>query len=231
LALSGLDFGVAPLTVRATTMYLIPFQDGAPVALSLLSAFLIGGSGVGPDPLGRPTISNAVVLPPVASPGQVFNDGMFNFTLDPQLMLNNAMTWNGINFALGHGTGSTVQVDELRVGVILDHDYQSFFPPTPLPGDANGDGYVDGADYTLWADNYLLTGKSFAQGNFNSDAIVDGADYTIWADNYAPATMMAALGVVPEPPSALLAFIGVVVCSGVRFSRFASRRVSVFWRS
>jgi len=29
--------------------------------------------------------------------------------------------------------------------------------PGPLAGDANGDGTVDGADYTIWADNYGAT--------------------------------------------------------------------------
>ena len=54
----------------------------------------------------------------------------------------------------------------------------------PLPGDATGDGTVDGADYTLWADNYGQSGVGYAGGDFNNDGTVDGADYTIWADNY-----------------------------------------------
>ncbi|MBL9122988.1 MAG: pre-peptidase C-terminal domain-containing protein, partial [Planctomycetaceae bacterium] len=52
-----------------------------------------------------------------------------------------------------------------------------------LPGDANRDGAVDGADYTSWADHYLQNG-GWAQGDFNDDGIVDGSDYTIWADNF-----------------------------------------------
>ena len=56
----------------------------------------------------------------------------------------------------------------------------------PLPGDANNDGAVDGADYTIWADNYEpgVAGKTWEQGDFNGDGIVDGGDYTIWSDNY-----------------------------------------------
>jgi hypothetical protein len=74
------------------------------------------------------------------------------------------------------------------------------------PGDANLDAHVDGADYTVWADHFLQTGKTRAEGDFNGDGIVDGADYTIWADHFAPA--VAAISVVPEPPSWLLLALG-----------------------
>jgi hypothetical protein len=43
-------------------------------------------------------------------------------------------------------------------------------------GDFNGDGMVDGADYTLWADGD-------ASADANGDGVVDLADYTIWSDN------------------------------------------------
>jgi hypothetical protein len=58
------------------------------------------------------------------------------------------------------------------------------------PGDTNGDGRVDGSDYTVWADNYLnhplpaWEDGGWEYGNFNDDDIVEGSDYTIWADNY-----------------------------------------------
>ena len=55
-----------------------------------------------------------------------------------------------------------------------------------LPGDATGDGRVDGADYTVWSDNYApgVGGKTWQQGDFSGNGIVDGGDFTIWADNY-----------------------------------------------
>ncbi|MBL9123698.1 MAG: PEP-CTERM sorting domain-containing protein [Planctomycetaceae bacterium] len=73
------------------------------------------------------------------------------------------------------------------------------------PGDANSDGIVDGADYTIWADHYLQT-VTWRYGNFNFDGIVDGADYTVWADNYAPASLAAAA--VPEPATLVSALVG-----------------------
>ena len=45
-----------------------------------------------------------------------------------------------------------------------------------LPGDANGDGVVDGADYTAWADNYDPNGSGFtawADGGWTAGYIRD----------------------------------------------------------
>ncbi len=53
----------------------------------------------------------------------------------------------------------------------------------PLPGDADWNGQVDGADYTVWADHYRQPGD-WSLGDFNGDGFVDGADYTLWADNF-----------------------------------------------
>ena len=50
--------------------------------------------------------------------------------------------------------------------------------------DFNEDGIVDGADYTVWADNYHKENPSWEDGDANYDGTVDGADYTIWADHY-----------------------------------------------
>lgn len=74
------------------------------------------------------------------------------------------------------------------------------------PGDANGDGLVDGADYTRWADHFLQP-ATWRNGNFTFDAIVDGADYTVWADHFNPGPLASA-AVVPEPSAILLAAIG-----------------------
>ncbi len=80
--------------------------------------------------------------------------------------------------------------------------------PLPPPGDANLDGLVDGADYTVWADGFLMTGQTWEGGDFNGDGIVDGADYTIWADHFAPAQL--SLSAVPEPSTLALACIGAL---------------------
>jgi pectate lyase len=61
--------------------------------------------------------------------------------------------------------------------------------PTPTsagrPGDANGDGLVNGTDYFIWLTHYgtaVSTGP--AGGDFNRDGSVTGTDYSIWVSNY-----------------------------------------------
>ncbi len=83
------------------------------------------------------------------------------------------------------------------------------------PGDANLDTHVDGADYTVWADHFLQTGKSRSQGDFNGDGVVDGADYTIWTDNFSPA-LAASFSAVPEPSSGFLLASGGLVAFFLR---------------
>jgi len=57
---------------------------------------------------------------------------------------------------------------------------------TLKPGDANGDGRVDGLDYVIWVDNYgIMSEGEFSLGDFNGDRRVDGLDYVIWVDNYS----------------------------------------------
>jgi hypothetical protein len=54
-----------------------------------------------------------------------------------------------------------------------------------LPGDANGDGKVDDADYSIWRTNYNQTKTGGASiGDFNQNSKVEGLDYVIWLTNY-----------------------------------------------
>jgi hypothetical protein len=81
-----------------------------------------------------------------------------------------------------------------------------------IPGDANGDGQVNGADYATWAANYGATGATWAQGDFNNDGQVNGADYAIWAANYGAAVAAPA----PEPATLVIASIGAALVAARR---------------
>ncbi len=85
-----------------------------------------------------------------------------------------------------------------------DNGYLILVPAKP--GDANFDDVVDGADYTIWADNYHLPG-SWAEGDFNQDGYVDGADYTLWADHLDGGGGTS----VAEPAALLLLAAGAVL--------------------
>jgi len=72
-----------------------------------------------------------------------------------------------------------------------------------VPGDANRDGIVDQADYTVWYNNYGTSGASWSQGDFTGDGLIDQADYTIWYNNYGSTG-----GSVPEPATLSLLALG-----------------------
>ena len=58
-------------------------------------------------------------------------------------------------------------------------------PPGQLPGDANGDGRVDGVDYVIWFNHYgTNVSNGPAGGDFDRSGRVDGVDYVIWFNHY-----------------------------------------------
>ncbi|MEM1027261.1 MAG: dockerin type I repeat-containing protein [Planctomycetota bacterium] len=75
-------------------------------------------------------------------------------------------------------------------------------PFVALPGDYNGDGQVDAADYTVWADHLGSMTNLAADGN--GDGVVDAADYTVWADSFGTTASINPSSIVPEPGIAAL---------------------------
>ena len=80
--------------------------------------------------------------------------------------------------------------------------------PPPIPGDGNGDGSVDPADYTIWANNFGQTGVG-TPGDYNLNLVVDVADYTTWANNFG-AVAPSPLAAVPEPSSFALSLAALL---------------------
>ena len=116
----------------------------------------------------------------------------------------------------GNGSGETVVVSGMSI----------FIPESenPLtPGDANGDGKVDGSDVTILAGNWQkgvndgLT-AIWEEGDFNGDGKVDGSDVTILAGNWQAGVTTAAAS-VPEPSMTLLILGGLLSSMLIRRKR------------
>lgn len=71
-----------------------------------------------------------------------------------------------------------------------------------LPGDADGNGWVDEKDAALLAANWLASGATWLMGDFNDDGVVNDADAALLAANWHQGTNPS--GSVPEPDAAVL---------------------------
>lgn len=99
---------------------------------------------------------------------------------------------------------------------------------TMLPGDYNGDGIVNAADYTVWRDKLGQTAPGDpADGSGNG--IVDSADYDVWKSHFGQTAQItfpllgggsasSGLGTatVPEPKTAVLLLVGAAMAAGAR---------------
>lgn len=74
-----------------------------------------------------------------------------------------------------------------------------------LAADFNDDGFVNGADLTLWKGAFGST----AVGDANGDGVSNGADFLVWQREYTGPGAVPAVGAVPEPAS--LALLGVAL--------------------
>jgi len=92
----------------------------------------------------------------------------------------------------------TIYIDNIRVGRFV----------TPVPGDYNGNGTVDAADYVVWRKNNGTTsGATAAQGDGDGDGDVDDADRLYWRARFGNTSGSGSGlggGSVPEPTSIML---------------------------
>jgi hypothetical protein len=112
-----------------------------------------------------------------------------------------------LNATFSNGTFST----SIGTGADLGDIFLNFTAGVTLqPGDFDGDGDVDGADFVAWQTNFpKSTGATLAQGDADGDGDVDGADFVVWQTNF-PFTPSPGASPVPEPGTLLLAAISAV---------------------
>ena len=148
-------------------------------------------------------------------------DGSHDVTVD---MTDGGGYWHSLGvFDLTGTAADSVVLDAATANGRVIADALRFLRIASLAGDYNGDGSVDGADYTFWANRFGLTTPDGLLADGNGDGMVDGADYTFWANRFAAASgltlqQIASAYPVPEPGSlGLLA----VLATGVYGSRRA----------
>jgi hypothetical protein len=91
------------------------------------------------------------------------------------------------------------------------------FVPPAVPGDYNGNGTVDAADYVAWRKGGTLSNEVDTPGTVNA------ADYTEWRARFGnTAGSGLAAGAVPEPASAMLALLAGLAMAGSWRRRFWS---------
>jgi hypothetical protein len=98
-------------------------------------------------------------------------------------------------------------------GIKLGYDVTyDITPSTTGDADFDGDGDVDGADFLTWQQNAGTTsGATPEQGDADGNGAVDGLDLAAWQTNFGPGAAVPAAAAIPEPASAMLAAIGLLV--------------------
>ncbi|WP_425396384.1 beta strand repeat-containing protein [Aeoliella sp.] len=91
-----------------------------------------------------------------------------------------------------------------------------------LPGDFNGDGHVNLADYTVWRNNLGASDEGVLANNGDNSGTVDTGDYDLWKMHLGDsnAALAAETSRVPEPNTLLLAtMLGCSLLLSARVSR------------
>lgn len=83
-------------------------------------------------------------------------------------------------------------------------DFDNFVVRQTSPGDYNGDGLVDAADYTVWRD-HVADAAAYLPADGDGDVDVDQDDYDVWSTNYGASVAAAVASTTPEPSALALA--------------------------
>lgn len=164
----------------------------------------VGGDGVG-------------YLKSTGNEGNVVHQMVFN----SQFETNGGNGWIRVFEFLEDGTSVRVRTYSPFLDLYRTDATNDFIISlTPLPefaaADFNRDGAVNGADLTIWKQNFGLVGTaSYQTGDANGDQNVDGADFLLW-QRQVTAAATATQGAVPEPSSLLLASCGALLAASRR---------------
>ncbi len=134
--------------------------------------------------------------------GDFNHDGTYNCLDVNQLVQQIAYGTNDFQFDMD-GDGLVNSVDLTNwLAVAGDAIFASGEPV--LPGDANLDGLVNGADFLTWNENKFSATAAWCAGDFNGDGFVDGLDFLMWNSNKFSSSDLIN---IPEPTGLILTII------------------------
>jgi hypothetical protein len=123
-------------------------------------------------------------------------------------IVDTSASTNGSNFAaIANGNfGSGHFIASLGTGADSGDILLNYV--TATPGDFNGDGNVNGVDFSLWQNSFPTTsGGTLSTGDADGDGDVDGADFIVWQTHYPTGTQTAA---VPEPAGCVMILLAAI---------------------
>ena len=138
-------------------------------------------------------------------------DGNFRWEKDPRAFtISPSHVGMPLEFRLGMRE-SLAEIDALVLhlnAALTSAQLDNLF--TVLPGDYNGDGVVDAADYVVWRDAFGSDSLLAADGSGNG--IVDDADYTLWKTSFGSMLRSSTSSptAVPEPATLFLTTFGAL---------------------
>ena len=101
-------------------------------------------------------------------------------------------------------------IDDPEISLEVDFDNVRLDATPFTPGDYNGNGTLDAADYTVWRDTLTAAGSDLL--NDPTPGTVDESDFQYWRDNFGATLGSGAVSVtaVPEPTSGALFLAGLL---------------------
>lgn len=209
------DVETDTLTVFASTGVVGPAGIAVAGNGDVYVADLFGNQIVRYDPDGSNS-QTFVALPPV--PEVPFSNFPSDLVFDSEGNLIVAVLGSENPGPDGTALGMLLKYDP--TGTLIDTIASELRPtssvaivPDLLPGDYNGDGLVDTADFMVWQESYGDEVPATSGADGNGDGIVDAIDYAVWretlgASGFAPTEATAA---APEPSALVLAFVAVAM--------------------
>ncbi|MCA9237577.1 MAG: PEP-CTERM sorting domain-containing protein [Planctomycetales bacterium] len=156
-------------------------------------------------------------------------DGSYRWELGGLFTIDSANVGMPLEFRIGKREQAT-RLDALVLHLnqaLTASELDALFTVNYGEADFNRDGVVDGADLTVWQQNFGLVGSAtMSQGDATGDGTVSGADLLLWQRQLSGSASVDAAATVPEPSSLAALAFGAAALLTIRCNA-AGRRVQI----